>query len=245
MRVQHLTAVAAVLVCAALVVSGCVGAKGSGNVVTEERSVGDVSRVQVTGIGRLEVTQGSPAKLTVEADDNLMRYIKTETVGDRLVISVEGPGVPFALVNPTRTIVYRLQVSDPRSLQLSGSGEIAATSLDVSRLELEISGSGKADLGDLKADTFTYRLSGSGKADISGEVDREEVTVSGSGRLTAGDLKASEADVTISGSGDATLWATDKLDVTISGSGTVRYYGSPAISQRVSGSGNLKSLGTK
>ncbi len=230
---------------AAVVLAGCAGLRGSGQVVTEERPISDVDTVQLSGIGRLEVTQGSPAKLTVEADENLMKYISTEVKGDRLVISEKSYGLPISMIQPSRTIVYRLQISKPSVIELSGSGEIVANGLDVSTLKIDISGSGKAEVGDLKADSLRYDLSGSGKADMSGEVDSEDVNVSGSGRLTAGDLKASTVSVSISGSGDATVWAVERLNVNVSGSGTVKYYGSPNINQQVSGSGKLESLGAK
>ncbi len=238
-------AVVCLLVLAVVLVSACSAVRGSGKVVTEQRQVGNVDSVDVQGIGRLEVTQGSPAQLTVEADDNLMRYIKTETQGNQLIIKTEGLAIPFVLLQPSSTIVYHLRMPDPRQLSLGGSGEIVASDLNVSKLGVDISGSGKASLTNLKADQFSYQLSGSGNADITGEVGTEDVSVSGSGRLTAGDLKAKTVSVTISGSGDATVWATDALDVTISGSGSVKYYGSPSVSQHVSGSGSLRSLGSK
>jgi Putative auto-transporter adhesin, head GIN domain len=242
---RHMLTACALAVVALVGLSGCTALRGSGQVVTEDRPVSDVGTVQLSGIGRLEVTQGSPAKLTVETDDNLMQYVSTEVKGDRLIISVKSFGLPIALIEPSTTIIYRLQVSEPRALQLSGSGEIVANGLDVSTLDVDISGSGKAELSDLKADAFNYGLSGSGKADVSGEVDREGVNVSGSGRLTAGELKASSVSVSISGSGDATVWAVDTLDVKVSGSGSVKYYGSPSVNQQVSGSGRLESLGAK
>ena len=241
----RLTALAALLLAALLALFGCGVVRGSGKVVTEDRQIGDVSRVEVQGIGRLEVTQGSPAKLTVQADDNLMRYIKTETQGDRLVISVERLGIPFVMVDPSTMIVYRLQLPGPQAIGLSGSGEVVASGLEVTRLNVDISGSGKAEITDLRADTFAYQLSGSGSAEVSGRVDSADVNVSGSGRLTAGELEAKTVSISISGSGDATVWATEKLDASISGSGSVKYYGSPSVSQQVSGSGNLTSLGAK
>jgi hypothetical protein len=242
---MRLAAVLVMMLAATLALSGCGALRGSGNIVTQERSVGNVTQVEVTGIGRLEVTQGTPAQLTVTADDNLMKYIQTESQGDRLVISIRAAGIPFLMLDPTETIVYKLRVPSPESLGLSGSGEIVASDLDVSSLGLDISGSGSAVVTNLKANDFEYRLSGSGKAEVTGETGREDITVSGSGRLTAGDFKAQQVSITVSGSGDATVWAVGSLDVNISGSGTVRYYGSPSVTQHVSGSGNLNNLGTK
>jgi predicted small secreted protein len=244
MRARFLT-VGVLALATAIMISGCSTVRGSGQIVTEERSISEVNRVELASIGRLEITQGSPAKLTVQADDNLMKYITTEVKGNRLVISVKPSGIPLVTIDPSQTIVYKLQLPEPTAIGLSGSGEVVADALDVPEFNVNISGSGKAAITDLRSDSFSYELSGSGKAETTGEVDHEDVNISGSGRLTAGDLKASSASISISGSGDATVWAVDRLNVSISGSGTVKYYGSPNISEQVSGSGNLRGLGPK
>ncbi len=244
MRARFLT-VGVLVLATAIAVSGCSAVRGSGQIVTHERSISEVNRVELASIGRLEITQGSPAKLTVQADDNLIDYITTEVRGNRLVISVKPFGIPLVAIDPSQSIVYKLQLPDPTAIGLSGSGEVVADGLDVPQLDVNISGSGKAAITDLSADSFAYELSGSGKAEATGEVDHEDVNISGSGRLTAGDLKANSASISISGSGDATVWAIDRLNVSISGSGTVKYFGSPTISEQVSGSGNLRALGPK
>ena len=58
--------------------------KGSGNVVTEERDVSGFDRVALSGFGEVIITQGDKESLTVETDDNLMRYIETKVRGGTL-----------------------------------------------------------------------------------------------------------------------------------------------------------------
>jgi len=235
--------VLAVALVAMVVLAGCV--QGSGNVITESRDVSEFDEVELRGIGRLEITQGTTTELSVTADDNLMQYIETKVEGDTLQISVKHRSLPFFTVNPTETIVYELTVPSLTRVSLSGSGKIVVDGLETDEFTVEISGSGDLEASDLRADSFTYQLSGSGKATVSGKVDSQDVQVSGSGRLEAGDLQSAEAFIEISGSGRAVLWVTDQLDVQISGSGDVQYYGSPEVSQDVSGSGSIKGLGSK
>jgi len=245
MRRRSVFATGALALGLALLVTlaGCV--QGSGNVVSESRDVSDFDEVELRGIGRLEITQGRTAELTVTADDNLMQYIDTEVEGNTLVIAVKNKSLPFFTVNPSETIVYELTVPALARASLSGSGNIVVDGLETEDLTVEISGSGDLEATDLVAGSFTYELSGSGKATVSGEVDSQDVRISGSGRLEAGDLRSSEAVIRISGSGRAVLWVTDELDVEISGSGDVQYYGSPKVTQDVSGSGNIRGLGDK
>ncbi|MGV8083777.1 MAG: head GIN domain-containing protein [Coriobacteriia bacterium] len=245
MRIRWLRAFVAVAcaLCSVSLLGGCV--RGSGTIVTEDRQVGDVSRVELRGSGRLEITQGSTTSLTIEADDNLMRYLTTENQNGTLVISVRSGGIPFLPVDPSRQIIYRLTVPSLSSVTLSGSGDIVAPEFEADSLEVNISGSGTLSLTDFAADRFVYKLSGSGRATLSGKVGDEDITISGSGRLEAGDLEASNVSIDINGSGRAIVWATDQLNVNISGSGRVEYYGSPQVSQQVSGSGQINQLGEK
>lgn len=222
---------------------GCV--RGSGNIVTEDRQVGEISQVELRGSGRLEITQGSTASLEIEADDNLMRYIATDTRNGRLVISLRQGGVSFLSVDPSQQIVYRLTVPSLSKVVLSGSGDIVSTGLDAETLEVDIAGSGSLLLTDLSAERFVYELSGSGKATLTGKVAEQDITISGSGRLDAADLECETASIDINGSGKAVVWTTRELNVSIAGSGDVEYYGSPQVNQRVSGSGNIEQLGEK
>ncbi len=242
-RLSRVTGAAALVFVVLLALHGCV--QGSGTIVTEEREIGAIDTVELSGIGRLEIVQGDSAKLTVEADDNLMQYIKTESGNGTLKISFRSGSFPFFAPDPSATITYRLTVPRLSSAKLSGSGEISGTALETDELRVEISGSGSLELTDLVVDRFVYELSGSGKAVVAGTATRQEVTISGSGRLDAGELRSADASIDINGSGRAIVWVTDRLKVDVSGSGDVQYYGSPTIDQNVSGSGSIKSLGAK
>ncbi len=229
-----------------LLLPGCSGPgiiTGSGNVVTDSRSVSGFSRVILSGAGDMALTQGDSESLTVEAEDNLLPYIKTEVANGTLTISQDaGPG---RAIRTTKPIKYYLTVKDLSALTLSGSGGISATRLNLTTLELSLSGSGNVQLAGLALTTLTAGLSGSGNADLSGQANDQQVTISGSGEYRAGNLDTNQAQVQVSGSGTATVWARNTLEVTISGSGSVGYYGSPDVTRAITGSGKVNSLGDK
>jgi hypothetical protein len=214
--------------------------RGSGVITTESRPVSDFNRVSLHGSGELTLVQGEKEGLTIEADDNLLPYIKSEVRSRHLVV-----GPDNVSLNPTQDIKYVLHLKELESLRLSGSFAVAAESLDVDELELGISGSGRIAVGRLEADSTSLTISGSGKATLAGEVVRQSLRISGSGDYHAGDLHSQVADVRISGSGNATVWVTEKLDARISGSGSVKYHGQPQTDHHVSGSGTIRSLGDK
>jgi hypothetical protein len=230
----------------ALGLAGCVNIgnwqtiRGSGKVITENRSVSQFCNVSLGGSGELVITQGAEESLTIETDDNLLPHIKTEVSGDHLWI-----GWKNGNLRPSKRIYYRLQVKNLDSVNLSGSLSARAGDLKTSHLELEISGSGNIKIGHLEARKVVTHISGSGDVALAGTVGEESIHISGSGNQQAGDLRCQTATVAISGSGQARLWVEDHLSAQISGSGSVDYYGKPRVDMHTSGSGRGHSLGDK
>jgi hypothetical protein len=216
--------------------------RGSGDLVTESRSVSNFDRVSLSGSGEVIVTQSGEESLTVETDDNIIEYVTTEVRGGTLYLGFDTTGPKS--ISPTR-LRFDLNVKELIGLKISGSGEITAASLDTDRLEVGVSGSGDVEIDSLTAQEVEVRISGSGNVELAGEATGQDITVSGSGKLRAGDLRSETVEVSISGSGDATVWAIESLDARISGSGSVEYYGSPTVDSSGSGSGKVRHLGGK
>jgi hypothetical protein len=232
-------AVLAVLM-AGLFTSACSGAKtiqGSGNVTTESRDVSDFSEVELQGIGNLTVQQTSSESLTIEAEDNIIPYLKTEVQNNRLTLYIEN-GVNLRTTEP---INYRLTVKDLSDLKLTGSGMINVENINTNNLKITTTGSGNVR-ANTDINNLEVALSGSGDAKMDGKTDSQAVNISGSSRYQAEDLQSKEAKIVISGSGLATLNVSDTLDARISGSGSVQYRGEPTVSTQISGSGGVSKL---
>ncbi|MCH8294698.1 DUF2807 domain-containing protein [Candidatus Poribacteria bacterium] len=228
-----------------LLISGCNGIggriEGSGHVITETRGVSNFDRVSMGGSGELILTQGDNESLTVEAEDNIMEYVKTEVEGRTLVLGLDSGG---RSISTKRSIRFTLMVKNLVGLDLAGSGRVDAGGIDTDRLDVDVSGSGTMEIDSLAAETLKVSISGSGRVELgTGEVQKQDIEMSGSGRFRADKLRSQEASIEISGSGSAVVWAQESLEVSISGSGDVEYYGRPRITQQVSGSGSIKSLG--
>src|ERR1700744_4016447 len=59
---------------------------GSGNKITETRKMSDFSKIEISGHYHVTLKQDSSNNVTVNTDDNLMKYIKTEMDGEKLKI---------------------------------------------------------------------------------------------------------------------------------------------------------------
>ncbi len=216
--------------------------RGSGDIVTEDRDVSGFDSIEFAGYGRLIVTQGNEESLSIEIDDNLLRYIDTDVVGDTLKIEFDDN---IFLRATDSTIIFRLSVIQLVSLDISGAGTFEVDELETDEFELTMSGAGKIDIDSIQATDLKVVVNGAGSVSISGTVDTQDIVVSGVGDFNALDLESQEATVTISGAGDADLWVHDELDITISGVGSVSYYGDPDVSQSGSGLGSINSRGER
>jgi hypothetical protein len=219
------------------VVSGPIVA-GSGVPATEERSIGDVSEVTVSGDGMVTIVRGSLPSVTVTADDNLLQYVKTETDGRTLRLS---GGTGFSVRAKTKP-EYKVTLPHLEALTVSGAGHATVERPVGDELKVKLSGAGTITLREVTYQSLNVTASGAGKITATGAATRAQFKLSGAGGIDAGGLRTSFTDVQVSGAGQATVWSTLELKARVSGAGGVRYKGSPTVEQKVSGAGRVRPL---
>lgn len=221
------------------------GRAGSGHVITEERAVSGFDGVAFSSFGSLTIVPGAQAALTIEAEDDVMRHLRTDVRGSTLHIGYDERGDWNERVHPTRPVQFTLTVPNLASIDLSGAGNITVDGLSADRLEAHLSGAGNLTFRELEAETFVCDLSGAGSLNAAGTADHLRVVMSGVAGFHGAELRAASADVVLSGTGSATVWATAQLNATLSGVGSVTYYGQPVVNKTVSGLGTVRSAGDK
>ncbi|UCH61193.1 MAG: DUF2807 domain-containing protein [Anaerolineales bacterium] len=213
--------------------------RGSGTLVTEERSVSSFNSLELSSVGRLVIELGDQESLRVEAEENLLEYIETEVRGRTLQI---GSRRGVSLI-PTESINFYLTVVSLDSIMISGLGDVLAPDLQAETFSIDISGGGNLNLDSLDADRLRVGISGLGSLDIDGgQVRDQDIEISGAGDYNAGQLESRTAEVDISGLGSATLRVSDHLEANISGSGSVSYYGNPRVDENISGIGRVEQI---
>jgi hypothetical protein len=212
---------------------------GSGAPATEERDVGDVSEVVLSGVGDLTVVPGEFAALSVTADDNVLPALETESANGKLTLRTRSR----TTLRPKTKIAYTLTVPRLDAITVSGAGNVKSTRLDADTLTVKLSGAGNVHLNNLTCKALALNVSGAGTAHLAGATEKLTMRLSGAGGIEAAGLKASSADVQVSGAGNATVWAADELKARVSGAGGVRYKGVPgSVEQKVSGAGRIRPL---
>jgi hypothetical protein len=217
-RVPQLLPVLGLALLTTLATSAAAGdsVTGSGKLARQARSVGAFRAIETHGSIDLEVKIGSPQRVEIIADDNLLPLI-TATVKDQL-LRIDTGNQGFSTRNPLRAVVV-------------------APSLDA----LSMRGSGDALVEGVSTKAFAVSLQGSGDARISGAATSVAVSLSGSGDVDARALTAESAAVDLDGSGDVCVRATRSAAASVAGSGDVTIFGNPrSVVRNVRGSGSIE-----
>ena len=228
----------------------------------EVRNVDSFTKISFGFPGKLYLKQGSPQKVELEGDRDVLEEVETEVSGGRLRIGREDKW--FNWSGDDKITVY-ITVPNIEGVSVSGSGDIIGqTKIRTNDIDLNVSGSGSLSLeveanGDVDAN-----VSGSGDMQLKGHFESFESDVSGSGRVHldaaidgaadfgisgSGKIEASgSADLvkaSISGSGKvlAAELVTNRCDIRISGSGDVEINVRNELDANISGSGSVSYRG--
>lgn len=222
----------------AFLVAGCAGGpfglRGSGQMTSETRDVSGFTEVLLEGSGFVSIEVTGTESLKIEAEDNLMSRLTSEVEGGRLVLGHRGA------ISPTREVVYTVTVASLDGVAISGSGDIETQDITASDFTAEITGSGRVLLTGLELGMLEASIRGSGDIEASGVADDLELRIPGSGSFRGADLETSSATVSIEGSGEALVNVSESLDATVTGSGKVEYLGSPRVTSTITGSGSIR-----
>jgi len=194
---------------AAIVLAGCSNIttdgstlRGSGPITTDVRSLGDFSRIEVGGGMRLAVAIGSPASVTVTAEQNLVPITRTTRTGDRLVVD---------------------------TTESFSTSKGITVSVTVPRLdEVQLAGGATGEAVGVTADTLILGGAGGARLMLTGAADELRLTGQGGAVFDLTGLTASRATVDLDGGVVAKLKVTDSITGTADGGVVVRLSGNPA-----------------
>lgn len=232
--------------------------EGNGMPARDERMIATVPALEVNGTITVDVHVGPATSLVVEADSNLLPFIRTELRGDRLVIEKTRS---FRTNNPVR-VTYtvprltsvrhdgsgHLSVQDlnggPLVVEGRGSGSVLLTGR-VSSLDVSQNGSGSIDATTLQSGGGNLSLNGSGRI-VAGRMQGERVTanLNGSGQLrVTGAVRSLAARSNGSGHLDLADLVSEQADLASTGSGGMTANVRQSLVAQNGGSGGIRVYG--
>lgn len=208
----------------------------------EVRNVENFNKISFGFPGKLYLKQGSPQKVELEGDSDVLQEVETEVDGGRLRIGREDKWFKWNS-NDDRITVY-ITVPNIEGVSVSGSGHIIGqTTIRTDDIDLNVSGSGSLSLEVEASGDVDAGVSGSGDMDLKGHFESFESDVSGSGKVSLDARIDNTADFGISGSGKIEAsGSADRVKAQISGSGKVLAANleTNSCDVRISGSGGVE-----
>jgi len=195
--------------------------KGSGHQVTENRKGGDFTRIDISGGFKVVLKQDSSLTLNINADDNLMQYIRSSFSDGRLKIynkrSICGSG----------EIVLTIGVKNLEEIKSSGAITLNTDGkLNTKDLHIDLSGGSKVDM-DLNAANVTTEGSGSTDLTLKGQATSHKVNLTGSGKISALDFVVGSYSIETTGASDCQINVLNDLTVNTTGAADIKYRGNP------------------
>ncbi len=211
---------------------GCI--KGSGKEVNENRIVGSFSKLEISGAFKINLKQDSGHALTVMADDNLMKYIKTEVSGNKLRVYTRKNFCSNNMITLNVPIFQLSEIKGSGAVQLASEGRI-----NTQNFKMELTGVSKVDL-DLNAADVQTKAAGAAEIFLKGQAASHKVDVAGVGKLHAFDFVVGNYNIKTSGSGNCEVNVLKTLIVNTSGAADIKYKGNPSsIDTKKSGASKI------
>ena len=230
--------------------------EGNNSVISESRVPVSFNRIENQGDFTVYYNHDTVFRIIIEAESNLIPYIRTIVNENTLVIDTRE--------NLYNNVLMKVHVYSPAliGVELSGSGYIYINTIATDRFMARLSGSGQIQ-GNVVSNYCEAIVSGSGEINFSIESEQTKGVISGSGGiklLGVGDWTYAEfadfvisgsgyieaynmpvitCNANISGSGNIFTMVRDNLVGKISGSGNIYYKGNPVVESNITGSGNI------
>jgi len=208
--------------------------KGNGNVTEEVRQVAEFNQIHVSRGMNVYVSQGSPAKVVVIADNNLHEVIETKVEGGILKVYVN-ENIRWAKEKKVMVTVEKLSGLETSS----GSNAWSQNQIMSENLEMKAS-SGANITMDVNAKYLKADCSSGANIKLSGLAKEAELETSSGANLKGEELKAENCKMKASSGGNVSSTVNGRLEAKASSGGNVVYFGEPTETDvNTSSGGNI------
>lgn len=223
--------IALVLLPAVALLAGCAALRassvtGSGNIVTQEKTLTGFDKVEVSHAFRANISQGDSFGVLVRIDDNLVKHLQVVKQGRTLKIGLK-PNLRLRITEATREAEVTLP--ELTGLDLSGASRGTLSGFGSTKaLDVDVSGASHL-LGNIEAGDVQFDVSGASEVNLSGSAQDVGIDASGASTVKLADFPAKGATVDASGASQVTVNAGGRLDADASGASYVHYLGGPTL----------------
>ncbi len=201
-------------------------------VKSEKRQAAPFERVRLLGTPTVYYAQGDTISIRVEAPEDLLEYVVTESKDSCLTIRISDQAMNLirnqSIISGDDISVY-VTSPDIIEVSVSGSGDFKSDQrIDTDNLRVELKGSGDISLADIICDHLSTSLVGSGDVRIDKVVAQSSaIEMVGSGDLKINHENVANTNVLLKGSGDivASFLNCGNVVSELRGSGDITFSG--------------------
>ncbi len=217
--------------------SSCIftgGIEGNGNVVEQTRDLGDFRQIGVSRGMNVYIVQGSPVKVVVKADENLLQAIETYVDGDKLEVTCN------KWIRKSKSLQVWVTLPDIELIKTSsGSNVFAEDTLHVKMLKLKSTAGSNIKL-ILNAGELEVSATAGSNIFLKGISKTLTMKASSGSNIKAGELKTETCSVKASSGANIWINVQKELSTDVSSGGNLFYSGEPdSLSIEKSSGGNV------
>lgn len=224
------------LIAAAITLNACHYKKGSGIIISEKRSTEAFKGIAVSGGFELELRNGPVTDVTVESDDNIIKYIETSVHGDILKISLRN-------LHNFGDIHLKVYITAPEitSIKASGGAEVISKDLLKNEGSLAFTSSGGGSItAQVDAPEIRAETSSGSTIELSGKTRNYSAKASSGAALNTKELLCESTNITASSGASAHVHASLSLTAKASSGAVITYRGNAALQKTTSSGGSVE-----
>jgi hypothetical protein len=208
---------------------------GSGNIINQKRMVSSFNSISANNAFDVEIKIGSPVEVTVEADDNIMKYVLTEVKGNTLKIYLDDmENFSNAHLKAFVTMPELNSIKSSSAAEVKVLDEIKNTG----KLNFDASSAGKIE-AVVNAPDVNAEASSAGAIILSGKTRYYHANASSGGNINSMDLLAETTEAAASSAGTADVHASVNLNAVASSGGSINYKGGGNVKVNTSSGGSV------
>ena len=224
-----------------IIISSCSHTTGSGNIISEHRPAGNFDAITVGGGFEVEVKIGPVTSVVVEADDNIIKYIETQTIGNTLKISTED-------LHNYNNVHMKVFITTPslKMIKSSASAEVVVQDVLVNTGKSTFkASSGSSIKTAVDAPEVDADASSGASITLEGKTQSYTSEASSGAEIKSRDLLSENTTVKVSSGASAKVHASVSLNATASSGASVTYHGAANVNKTVSSGGSVDKIEKK
>jgi len=215
--------------------AGCDYKTGSGNLVTQTRNVDRFKAVSVGGGFEVEIKIGSPAKVVIEADDNIINDIEATVNNGQLKISIND-GISF---NDAHVEVF-ITSNEITRISSSASAKVVVTDEIESDENITLkASSGSFIKATVNAPVTEADASSGAEIVVNGRTKTFKAESSSGATVKALDLLSENTTAQASSGASTSVHASVQINAKASSGGSVTYRGEASAIIKESSGGSI------